>query len=71
MVGVYLNKKICLSVHKIIFAVLETLDSLIDWLIKNESLSSSVSRTCSTGVSDYIVLLVYVHTGWLIKTTTP
>ena len=41
------------------WVVLETLDSLTDWLIKNERLFSSVSKTCSSGVSYYIVVLVY------------
>ena len=38
------------------WAVLETLGSLIDWLIKNECQFSSVSRMCLPGISDYILV---------------
>ena len=34
---------------------------LIDQLTKNENKFSSVSRTCSYGVPDYIVVLVWIQ----------
>ena len=51
------------------WAVLDTFCLLINSLIKKkESWFSSVSRTCSHGVSDYIVVLVCLFYAWMRNT---